>query len=90
MNGRKGPLSLEQIFTMQIKARNKIEIRNVKIGILGEVNRSLWELEREREKFEFKWGGIKMKIIRDTKNIKIIEGNKKLISSFEFCEVAEK
>lgn len=54
MNGRKGPLSLEQIFTMQIKARNKIEIRNVKIGILGEVNRSLWELEREREKFEFK------------------------------------
>lgn len=31
-----------------------------------------------------------MKIIKDTKNIKIIEGNKNLISSFEFCEVAEK
>ena len=41
MKGRKGPLSLEQIFTIQIKARNRIEIRNVKIGMLGEVNRSL-------------------------------------------------
>lgn len=58
--------------------------------MLGEVNKSLWELERERKKFEFRWGGIRMKIIKDTKNIKIIEGNKNLISSFEFCEVAEK
>lgn len=90
MKGRKGPLSLEQIFTIQIRARNRIEIRNVKIGMLGEVNRSLWELEREKKKFEFRWGGIRMKIIRDTRNIKIIEGNKNLISSFEFCEVAEK
>lgn len=75
---------------MQIRAKNKAEIRKVRIGILKEMNKSLCELVRDKKKFEFRWGGVKIRIIINIKNIKIIEGNKRLISSFEFCDVAEK
>ena len=90
MNGRKGPLSFKQIFTIQIKARKRVEIRKIKIGMFDEINKSLWELTKDGKKFEFKWGGVRIKIIINIRNIVIIDGNRKLISNLEFWEVAEK
>lgn len=62
----------------------------MRIEILQGIKRSLWELVKERKKLKLRLGGVRIKIVKSIENISIIDGNKKLISSFEFWDVAEK
>ena len=90
MNGRRGPLFLEQIFTIATRAKNKIVIKNVRVNILDEKNKFVCVKLKAIKKLELILMGRRENISKSILNIIAIERNKKLISSLELSDVAVK
>lgn len=75
---------------MAIKAKNKIEIKNVRVIILDEKNKFVCVKLKVMKKLEFILIGSKENIRKSILNIIIIDSAKKLISSLELRDVAVK